>query len=193
MPQRERKISVRISVPFLCGLILFLLSDRTGLGGQMVLAALAHETGHLIAMTVLGEQPQSIVFGGFGVRIEKRPDFGLSYGQEICIYAAGPSVNLLTAALFFHFPAIRRVHLLLGVFNLLPISVLDGGQILRCLLQRRMEISRADFWQRTVSVFCGAGLAVLASVVFWYSGYNISLLVICGYLLWVLLAGNSEI
>ena len=44
---------------------------------------------------------------------------------------------------------------LLGIFNLLPVGVLDGGQILRCFLQKRMEISRADFWQRTIS-FLGA-------------------------------------
>ena len=54
MPGSNIKTEIQISVPFLCGLILFLLVDRTGLGGQMVLAALSHEIGHLLAMTVLG-------------------------------------------------------------------------------------------------------------------------------------------
>ena len=103
MPGSNIKTEIQISVPFLCGLILFLLVDRTGLGGQMVLAALSHEIGHLLAMTVLGEQPQKIVFGSFGIRIEKRPGTRLSYHKEILIYAAGPAVNLLAAGLFAGF------------------------------------------------------------------------------------------
>ena len=82
MPGSNIKTEIQISVPFLCGLILFLLVDRTGLGGQMVLAALSHEIGHLLAMTVLGEQPQKIVFGSFGIRIEKRPGTRLSYQRD---------------------------------------------------------------------------------------------------------------
>ena len=193
MPGSNIKTEIQISVPFLCGLILFLLVDRTGLGGQMVLAALSHEIGHLLAMTVLGEQPQKIVSGSFGIRIEKRPGTRLSYHKEILIYAAGPAVNLLAAGLFAGHPAVCRVHLLLGIFNLLPVGVLDGGQILRCFLQKRMEISRADFWQRTISFLGGAGLAVLAAVICWNSGYNASLLVTSAYLLWLLLVGNGEI
>ena len=177
MPGSNIKTEIQISVPFLCGLILFLLVDRTGLGGQMVLAALS----------------QKIVFGSFGIRIEKRPGTRLSYHKEILIYAAGPAVNLLAAGLFTGHPAVCRVHLLLGIFNLLPVGVLDGGQILRCFLQKRMEISRADFWQRTISFLGGAGLAVLAAVIFWNSGYNASLLVTSAYLLWLLLVGNGEI
>ena len=87
MPGSNIKTEIQISVPFLCGLILFLLVDRTGLGGQMVLAALSHEIGHLLAMTVLGEQPQKIVFGSFGIRIEKRPGTRLSYHKEIRRFA----------------------------------------------------------------------------------------------------------
>ena len=83
LPKTSMKTKVQISVPFLCGLILFLLFDRTGLGGQMVLAALSHEIGHLLVMAFLGGYPQKIVFGGMGIRIDKRPDARLSYGREI--------------------------------------------------------------------------------------------------------------
>ncbi|MDD3193311.1 MAG: hypothetical protein PHE47_05580 [Oscillospiraceae bacterium] len=184
---------IRVSVPFLCGLILFLLYDRTGLGGQMVLAALSHELGHLLAMVAMGERPQRIVFGSFGIRMEKRPGIRISYGKEIGIYAAGPAVNLLIALLFWKAPAVWQVHLLLGLFNLLPMGVLDGGQLLRCFLQRRVDISRSDFWSRSISFSCGVFLALSAAVVLWKSGYNASLLATTAYLFWLLLAGNREI
>ena len=193
MQSGRRKPAVSISVPFLCGLILFLLFDRTGLGGQMVLAALVHELGHLVAMAALGEQPQSIVFGGFGVRMERRRGTRLPYQKEIWIYGAGPAVNLLVALLFFSYPQIRRVHLLLGLFNLLPMGVLDGGQILRCILQKKMEMARGDFWRRSISLCCGSLLIVSAVAVFLSSGYNASLLSTSVYLMWLLIAGNDEV
>lgn len=193
MQGNRRKPIVHISVPFLCGLILFLLLDRTGLGGQMVLAALVHELGHLIAMAALGEQPQSISFGGFGVRMERRPGTRIPYQKEIWIYGAGPAVNLLAALLFFFDPKICRVHLILGIFNLLPMGVLDGGQILRCVLQQKMEMVRGDFWRRTISLCCGLLLIISAFAVFWTSGYNASLLTTSVYLMWMLLAGNDEV
>lgn len=189
----RRKPAVFVSVPFLCGLILFLLFDRTGLGGQMVLAALVHELGHLAAMAALGEQPRSIVFGGFGVRMERRQGTRLPYQKEIWIYGAGPAVNLLAALLFFPYPPIRRVHLLLGLFNLLPMGVLDGGQILRCILQKKTEMARGDFWRRSVSLCCGSLLILSAAAVFFKSGYNASLLSTSVYLMWLLVAGNDEI
>ncbi|MCI9405644.1 MAG: hypothetical protein HFK04_01820 [Oscillospiraceae bacterium] len=193
MQSGSRKPMIRISVPFLCGLILFLLFDRTGLGGQMVLAALVHEIGHLIAMAALGEQPQSIIFGGFGIRMERRLGTRLPYQKEIWIYGAGPAANLLTALLFFSNPRICRVHLLLGLFNLLPMGVLDGGQILRCILQQKMEMVRGDFWRRSVSLCCGLLLILLAVAVFLTSGYNASLLSTSVYLMWLLIAGNDEV
>lgn len=189
----RRKPAVFVSVPFLCGLILFLLFDRTGLGGQMVLAALVHELGHLAAMAALGEQPRSIVFGGFGIRMERRQGTRLPYQKEIWIYGAGPAVNLLAALLFFPYPPIRRVHLLLGLFNLLPMGVLDGGQILRCILQKKTEMARGDFWRRSVSLCCGSLLILSAAAVFFKSGYNASLLSTSVYLMWLLIAGNDEI
>ncbi len=193
MHSGKRKPAIHISVPFVCGLILFLLFDRTGLGGQMVLAALAHEIGHLLVMVILGEQPQSIVFGSFGIRMERKPGTRLAYQKEIWIFAAGPAVNLLTALLFFSHPSVCRVHLLLGLFNLLPVSVLDGGQILRCILQQKMEMARADFWRKVVSLCCGTALILLAFAIFWVSGYNASLLSTSVYLMWLLLAGNDEV
>lgn len=180
-------------MPFLCGLIIFLLLDQTGLGGQMLLAALIHELGHIATMLCLGQQPKKIVFGGFGIRLEKKDSFHLSYGKEILIYASGPLMNFLVAALFCKSPAMYRIHLLLGCFNLLPMGVLDGGQILRCLLQQKLEISKADRILQIFTIGVGAGLVVLSVFVFCKSGYNLSLFVTTIYLLWMAIAGNGEI
>lgn len=193
MRSSRLKPSVQISVPFLCALILFLIWDPTGLGDQMVLAAVLHEAGHLLAMACLGKRPQRIVFGGFGVRIETPPGVQVAYGKEALIYAAGPVVNLLLAAAFSACPAVWRTHLVLGLFNLLPMGVLDGGQILRCVLQQRMEMDRADFWMKACSFFCGVIMACGAAAVWLTSGYNFSLLITTGYLFSLLFAGNSEV
>lgn len=61
----------------------------------------------------------------------------LSYGQELLLAAAGPAVNLLLAVILSQMGTkwelcylISGVHLVLGIFNLLPIMPLDGGRLL---------------------------------------------------------------
>lgn len=63
----------------------------------------------------------------------------LSYGRELLAVLAGPAVNLICAPLFAELARTYQwewcymfsgAHLLLGVFNLLPIRPLDGGRAL---------------------------------------------------------------
>ena len=112
-------------------------------------------------MTVLGEQPQKIVFGSFGIRIEKRPGTRLSYHKEILIYAAGPAVNLLSGGLLLLWgdsiqaKRAAAVHLAVAAATLFPLGNSDGAAIAANLLGRCRRLSApARIWMRR-------GLAVL--------------------------------
>ena len=129
-------VRITVSYPFLAVLTVFLTLDKTGLAGEMLAAALLHELGHLIMMYVLRQPPRSIDCVSFGIRIVKQSS-AISYGKEAAIYAAGPLVNLLAAALFAArggaISTLAQVHLLLGLFQLLPIGALDGGMLVSAL------------------------------------------------------------
>lgn len=150
---KYRGVRVYISPVFLAALSLFLLWDRTGLGGQMVLAAVLHELGHLFAMALLGEAPLALSFHCFGIRITRAGGRLLPWRQEAALYAAGPMANFVfaAAALFWKKPGVAAVHLCLGAFNLLPAGALDGGRLLALLLDRRFSPRVSCRVQR---VFC---------------------------------------
>lgn len=129
-------VRVTVSYPFLAVLTVFLTLDKTGLAGQMLAAALMHELGHLTVMYVLRQPPRRIDCASFGIRIVKQSS-SISYGKEAAIYAAGPLVNLACAAACAAgeggISTLGQVHLLLGLFHLLPVGALDGGMLVSAL------------------------------------------------------------
>jgi len=151
--------------------------------------SLLHELGHVAVIWLLGGRITGF-FGrgqGFGLSFG-----GLSYGGELLAALAGPAVSLLLGATFTGLALWQNsrelafcafANLALGALNLLPIVPLDGGRVLRALLLLYCTPDRAR------AVGNGVGICVLLpllGVAFWQflsSGYNLSLLFVCFYLI----------
>ena len=116
--------------------LLFALLARTG-GAPLALlfAVLSHEAGHLCALALLGVPMRAVRVSLSGVRISS-PLSSLSYGKESLVSAAGVAVNLLCAFIFWGcgMGTAAMPSLLLGLYNLLPLSTFDGGTLLFSLL-----------------------------------------------------------
>ena len=153
------------SVPALLAVLLLLFPPVLLLA--FLSAALLHELGHYAALRLMkGNVKQMTVEGQ------------LSYPKEMALAAAGPAVNLLLAVLLSHFGTrweecylFGGVHLMLGLFNLLPILPLDGGMLLWNTAAWCIEPYTAD----RVSAIVGLFAAMLLS----------------GAALWMLLCGGS--
>ncbi len=157
-------------------LLIWMWCDKTLAGFVVMLMALLtviliHEAGHAAMARVIGMQGITIVlsaFGGF-----------CSYGgsrspkTELPISLAGPGANLLTAAVLWlalrHVPGLDHLDplilsyvfyamvmsLVLGLFNLLPIYPLDGGQA-TLAVSRMTAQSDANARRFTLSVTVAA-------------------------------------
>lgn len=177
--------TVRVSVLFFAAAVVWLTLDGSGLAVWCLLASFLHEMGHLTALAACGRQPAAVEAGIFGVRMTQNPGTPLSYGRNILVSLAGPLANLLTAALLAAAgaqPGAIAVQLSIGLFNLLPVEALDGGQALFCLLADHMEATRAERIVLGGSVAAILPLATLGCLLLLYSGYNFTLLAVSLYL-----------
>ena len=116
-------------------------------------ACLLHETGHILAYASLGAAPREVHFACGGIRIVP-PGKPLSPARETLVLVSGSAVNLLIggALLTLNCRYAAGFHLLLGAFNLLPLTALDGGQLLRLLAEQRLSLWGAAILCQTASV-----------------------------------------
>ena len=105
-------------------LLLFPLRFLVG----VLLAALIHELGHLLALKIAGGRVLSIRLRSFGARIEAAP---MSPCRTALCALAGPAAGALTIFAWKSFPELALAGLVQTVFNLLPVYPLDGGRALR--------------------------------------------------------------
>lgn len=115
------------------------------LGGSV----LVHELGHALVARTTGAQPE-IVIHALGGLTSWLPPGEVSRGRRVAISLAGPAAGIALGLVFVYADRAglgadnelaRRaidlgiyINILYGLFNLLPILPLDGGQTLRDLL-----------------------------------------------------------
>lgn len=140
-----RGVPCRVSLLFPALLTTLLFCQPDGLAAACLLASVIHEGGHLLAMLLLQISPQGCILGAFGLRIQLGGCL-TGYRHSLYVAAAGPLLNGVSAVIFLLLNAseIALVHVLLALLNLLPVSVLDGGELLRCALCLCGVVSLAD-------------------------------------------------
>lgn len=130
-------------------------------------AALAHELGHLTALWLAGAELRRIRVTHCGPVIEYRG--ALSRRQEMGILAAGPVGGLLFAvfALWMdtdYFAYAGAIALLSTAFNLLPVMPMDGGRLLKCLLEENLSPVWTERILRLCGNICSLGVFLTGSV-----------------------------
>ena len=124
----QRSVAIDADAGFflVLGLMILLFPFRFLAG--ILLAALVHELGHLLALHFTGGRVSAIRLHGFGARIEAAP---MSPGRAAVCALAGPAAGALTIFAHDWFPELALAGLLQTAFNLLPIHPLDGWQAVR--------------------------------------------------------------
>ena len=168
-----------------------------GVGVVGAFAALyvpVHEWGHWLCLRAQHIPVREVKLSAFGVQMRRGRAFA-SFGQQAVCALSGPlfplPVGVLLWLLGMWEPVLRiggAVFWGLSLFHLLPVWPLDGGQALFALLSGRFRTFVAETITRWLSFLF---LFLLMTLGFWgllEQNGNVSLLLLCGYLLLCLLS-----
>lgn len=185
-------LGTQIYISFLfCATLCFMIAiDRTGLIIPTLFAVFIHESGHLLAMWAADCQPKAVRLIPTSVQIIR--GFSTKKYGEAAIALCGPAANLvLFGVLYANYNIFGSeislnfaiLNLVIAVFNLLPVSGLDGGTILTLFIARFTNVYKAESIVRIITVVF-AVVAFLLGVYLASSGtVNISVFIVAIYLL----------
>jgi len=180
---------IYISFLFSAIITLMLATDRTGLALPTLFAVFMHEAGHLFAMWVLDCTPKSIRLIPASVQITS--SVSNRYRNDIAVALIGPLVNLiLFGSLYFNYLCFKNkitqiyalINLVVGMFNLLPVTGLDGGTILFSLIAKKCELNRAMLVLRLITAILAVAAFIIAVTLTIRGKINLSLYIVTIYL-----------
>ena len=157
-----------------------------------VLSSLLHECGHLFAIRICGERIERVVFGAFGLRIERSAFTKASYTSEIIIALGGIIVNymIFVLCLFIYFfsqnitvAIFGIINLFVGLFNSVPMKSLDMGKALLSLLKKKRSEESAEKIVSRVSLAFSLCFLVFTVLYCALIKLNFSLIAVSIYLL----------
>jgi len=184
-------VKIRASADFFLSLLLIFLSNSLPYALLFLSAAAVHEAGHITFLKVYKIKKPVLSLGLLGGCITADMT-RLSYRQEASVYLGGAVFNIL--ACIVSLGVMRRVSgelliffffasLFYAALNLLPISTLDGGRALECVL---LSLSDNPFCVlrvcRYVSlVFSSVTVGLSAALLFCFKG-NLTLVLLLAWI-----------
>lgn len=199
---------IRIDLKIFLIAFIFILTNQIKLYMLIMLFALIHELGHLLAGLLLKLKPEKIEIIPVGVSIAfklKTDDFNSKIGKsnlleikKILIAIAGPLINIIIiwVTLKLHINIIEKIsiiyaNILIVMFNLLPIYPLDGGRIIKGILNICIGKRKANKYINIISIIVTSCTTMLGLIATWYSN-NIAIIFITIYL-WIIVVKECKI
>ena len=187
---RKTKIEFGFSFALTVTLMLLLFEEKIVL--MSVLSSVLHECGHFLMMRLSGEKIERVVFGAFGVRIEKIAFSGISYKREIAVALGGIAVNLILAGVSFTVYFLSEsltaagfaiINLMIALMNSLPLKSLDMGRAMHFFLLNCFSEEKTEKITSTVSFIFFLGFSAFTVFYCAFIKLNFSLIAVSIYLL----------
>lgn len=195
-------MSIKIDLKIFLFLFLFLLTSQFEMYVVLLVFAIIHELGHLIAGLILKFKPEEIKLTPVGLRIQfqvsdeeyKIKNTKTLTIKKAMIALAGPLTNLIVSTIIiliatFHldfqnlyiYELIVYSNLLIAMFNLIPIYPMDGGRVVKEILKLVCGNKKAYKITYMLSKTILILLTAIASIGILYL-HNIAIIIVIAYL-----------
>lgn len=203
-------MKIRLHLKIFIFVIVFILTKQIKIYGIIMLFSIFHELGHMLAGIVLGFKPNTIEIMpcglsiGFESKIEnynKKIKKGTLLNiKKLIIAISGPLVNFIFTLIFLFNPIsffgienelIVYSNILIGLLNLIPIYPLDGGRIIKNIINIVCGRREAEEYINLISNITFSIFAAVSSIAILYLK-NIAILIIIGYLMYLVIIENKR-
>lgn len=199
----------RIDLKIFIFIILFYFTKQIELYAYIMLFAIIHELGHLLAGILLGMKPEKLELMPFGVSVsfkinvkeynKKVKKANFLEVKKIIVALAGPITNfiiiLITSNLKLDIVKsliVIYTNLLIMIFNLLPVYPLDGGRILKGILHINLGKRKAEKYINNISRVTVMIITAISSILILYV-QNIAIIIIDAYLWYLVIKENLRL
>lgn len=179
-------------------ILLFFITKQIETYATIMILAIIHELGHLLAGLILKMKPEKIELMPYGLSISFKlnlEDFNKKINsgniiefKKIFVALAGPLTNLIIILILLNFrltrfsvPVLVYSNILLILFNLLPMYPLDGGRIIKSVLHIIYGKKKSERYINNIS-FITVILLTLISSILVYITQNFALFLIILFL-----------
>ena len=203
-------MKIRLNLKIFIFIAIFILTKQIEKYSLLMIFAILHELGHMIAGIILGFKVDTIEIMPFGLsvsfegkveyynkKIKKASKLTL---KKLLIAIAGPCVNVIFAILFLSFSlsifnietqTIVYANILIAIFNLLPIYPLDGGRIIKYVIHIIYGKKDAFYYINKISYISVVILTAISSIAILYLK-NIAIVIILAYLWYLVISENKK-
>lgn len=203
-------MKIRLHLKIFIFIAIFILTKQIEIYSLLMIFAILHELGHMLAGVVLGFKPDTIEIMPFGLSVsfegkvenynEKIKKASKLTIKKLLIAIAGPLINIICIILFLIFPisifniepqVIIYANILIAIFNLLPIYPLDGGRIIKYILSIFYGKKESSYYINKISYAIVVILTAISSIAILYFK-NIAIVIILAYLWYLVIFENKK-
>lgn len=191
-------MKIKIDYKILILMMIFFVSKNLWIYLILLGFCIVHELGHVLSGILLGRKIEKFELMAIGCKVKFYDEEEFSTIKDIIISASGPLINFIFVIFFL----VQPIHieyiefyiygnLLLGVFNLLPIYPLDGGRIVKNILELIKNDISVEEITNSISNITLIVLTMIASILVIYFK-NIFIFITIIYLWYILMKENKR-
>ena len=199
---------IRIYLKIFIFFALFYFTNQIKIYLTIMFFCIIHELGHIIMGIILRLKPDrlEIMPCGLSISFKANPDdlnFKIKEGnllelKKILVAITGPLVSLILAILYTYYDPVYITrqdavysNILILLFNLIPLYPLDGGRIIKGILQIELGSKEAKILTNKFSNMTMITLTIVSSIGVYYFK-NIAIFLICIFLWIITLQENKR-